>query len=247
VSSGAPLLAFSGVSKRHWRGHRPIDVLADVSLDLHAGELGAVWGPRGAGKTTLVELAAGLVRPDAGAVLIDGQDVATMSRRKAGALLHRDIGVATGDGPATRELSVRHWVALALLDRVGWRAGLRRAQTALERVGAGDAAGAAWHELSDGERTLASIARAVVREPRLLLVDDPSAGLGLLERGEVGVLLRSLAEEAGVAVLVTASELGEVQGAHSLWSLAGGRLVGGRSRTTGTVVPFPGRGASAGA
>ena len=247
MPAAEPLLALDGVSKRHWRGHRPIDVLADVSLELDPGELGAVWGPRGAGKTTLVELACGLARPDAGTVRIGGEDLATMSRRRAAALLHRDVGLATGDGPAGGELTVRHWVALALLDRVGWRAGLRRAQAALDRVGAGDTATASWAELSDGERSLVSIARAAVREPRLLLVDDPSVGLGLLERGEVALLLRSLAEEARVAVLVTASELGEVQGAHTLWSLAGGRLVGGRARRTGTVVAFPGRDAAAGA
>lgn len=246
MSAAEPLLVFDRVSRRHWRGHRPIDVLADVSLTIAPGELGGIWGPRGAGKTTLVELAAGLLEPDAGAVRFDGRDLAGLSRRQAAALLHRDIGIATRTGPASRELDVRHWVALTLLDRVGWRAGLRRAQQALDRVGAGDAATARWHELSDGERTLTAVARALVREPRLLLVDDPSAGLGLLERGEVTVLLRSLAEEADVAVLVTASELDEVRGAHALWSLAGGRLVGGPSRAVGgTVVAFPGRGAQA--
>jgi ABC-type multidrug transport system ATPase subunit len=245
----SPLLSIESVRKGFWRGHRPTEVLADVSLQLAAGELAAVWGPRSAGKTTLLELAAGLQEPDAGRVLFDGQDLAQMPSRQRSALLHGPIGVANRNGPASRELPVDRWVSLALLDRVGWRDGLRRAHQVLERVGAADVAREPWSHLSDGERTLASIARAVVREPRLLLVDDPSAGLGLLERGEIATLLRSLAEDADVAVLITAAEVTEIQGARTIWSLAGGRLVGGpASRTSdqgrdaaGTVVDFPAR------
>ena len=64
------LLAFDAVSKRHWRGRRAVTVLDGGSLELSAGELGAVWGGRGAGKTTLIELAAGLQAPDAGQHLL---------------------------------------------------------------------------------------------------------------------------------------------------------------------------------
>jgi putative ABC transport system ATP-binding protein len=240
----AALLSLESVSKRYWRGHRPVDVLDGVSLELEAGEVGAVWGPRSAGKTTLLELAAGLQEPDAGRVLFDGEDLARMSAKQVGALLHAQIGIATRVGPASHELTTGHWIAMALLDRVGWREGLRRAYRALERVGATDVAGHTWNDLSDGERTLVSIARAVVREPRLLLVDDPSAGLGLLERGEIAALLRSIADQAGVAVLMTAAEVTEIQGARTIWSLAGGRLIGRSPRPAGTVVELPARGAS---
>lgn len=248
----APLLSLESVGKGYWRGPRPVEILTDVSLDLSAGELAAVWGPRSAGKTTLLELAAGLQEPDAGRVLFDGQDLARMTSRQRSALLHGPVGIAPRNGPASRELPVDRWISLVLLDRFGWRDGLRRAHRALERVGAGDIAGEPWSVLSDGERTLASIARAVVREPRLLLVDDPSAGLGLLERGEVTALLRSLADDAGVAVLMTAAEVTEIQGARTIWSLGGGRLVGAPSAlpgdvpkpSSGTVVDFPTRGAS---
>jgi ABC-type cobalamin/Fe3+-siderophores transport system ATPase subunit len=124
------------------------------------------------------------------------------------------------------------------MDRLAAREATRRAQLALERVSAGDVGAEPWRNLSDGERTLVAIARAMVRAPRLLLVDDPSTGLGLLERGEIVGLLRSIAEQAGIAVLMTASDLAEVQGAHVIWSLAGGRLTGRRAEGA-TVVPFP--------
>jgi putative ABC transport system ATP-binding protein len=232
------LLAFDAVAKRHWRGRRAVTVLEDGSLELSAGELGAVWGGRGAGKTTLVELAAGLQTPDAGQIFFDGRDIARLSRREVSELLHAQIGIATRSGPVSHALAAREWVAMPIMDRLTAREATRRAQLALERVGAADVGPEPWRNLSDGERTLVAIARAMVRAPRLLLVDDPSTGLGLLERGEVVGLLRSIAEQAGIAVLMTASDLAEVQGASTIWSLAGGRLTGRRSEGA-TVVPFP--------
>ncbi|MFA4927875.1 MAG: ATP-binding cassette domain-containing protein [Patulibacter sp.] len=242
----SPLLSLESVSKGFWRGQRPVDVLTDVSLTLDAGELAGVWGPRSAGKTTLLELIAGLQDPDAGRVLFDGRDLATMTDRERSTLLHREIGIAPRNGPASRDLPIDRWISLALLDRAGWRDGLRRAHQALERVGAADVARAAWDDLSDGERTLTSIARAIVREPRLLLVDDPNAGLGLLERGEIATLLRSVAHDAGVSVLVTAADVSEIQGTRTIWSLAGGRLVGrpASRRADATVVDMAARRAS---
>jgi putative ABC transport system ATP-binding protein len=232
------LLAFDAVAKRHWRGRRAVTVLDGSSLELSAGELGAVWGGRGAGKTTLVELAAGLQAPDAGQIFFDGRDIAQLSRREVSELLHVQIGIATRSGPVSHTLAAREWVAMPIMDRLAAHEATRRAQLALEQVGAGDVGAEPWRDLSDGERTLVAIARAVVRAPRLLLVDDPSTGLGLLERGEVVALLRSIAEQAGIAVLMTASDLSEVQGAHVIWSLAGGRLTGRRTDHA-TVVPFP--------
>jgi putative ABC transport system ATP-binding protein len=232
------LLAFDAVSKRHWRGRRAVTVLGEESFELEAGELGAVWGGRGAGKTTLIELAAGLQAPDTGRISFDGRDVAQMSRREVSELLHVQVGIATRSGPVSHTLAAREWVAMPIMDRLAAREATRRAQLALERVGAGEVGPEPWRNLSDGERTLVAIARAMVRAPRLLLVDDPSTGLGLLERGEVVALLRSIAEQAGIAVLMTASDLAEVQGANVIWSLAGGRLTGRRAEGA-TVVPFP--------
>lgn len=239
----ASLLSLESVGKGFWRGHRPVEVLDDASLELAPGELAAVWGTRSAGKTTLLELAAGLQDPDTGRVCFDGHDLAQMPSAQRSRLLHREIGIATRNGPASRELPIDRWISLPLLDGIGWRDGLRLAHQVLDRVGASEVAGECWHDLSDGERTLTSIARAIIREPRLLLVDDIAAGLGLLGRGEITALLRSLADDAGVAVLMTATEVTEVQGVRTIWSLAGGRLVGRAARPSddaaATVIEFP--------
>lgn len=228
-----PVLRLEGVSKRYWRGDRPIDVLKDVSLVLEAGELAAVVADRGAGKSTLLEIAAGLQVPDRGRVVLDGRDLAGSS---ALAL----VAIATRQAPDIDGLAVRDWVAMAMLGQVGLRAARRRASDVLQRVGLGAIDQAPWSALSDGERILAAIAHAVVRTPRLLLIDDLIAGLDLLERDVVRNLLRSLVDETGLAILMTVSQPSETLGARPILSLAGGTLLGGRrSSPRGSVVPFP--------
>lgn len=235
----APALVLESVSFRRWRGDRRLDVLQDVGLELESGEVGAVWGARSSGKSTLLSLAAGLLEPDSGRVLVGGRDLAALSVRERSALLHYEVGIVTRRGPSIRGVSVSQWVAMAIMDRVDWPVARRRAHEALHRVGASGIAEAGWDRLSDGERTLVAIAHAVVRRPRLLLVDDLNAGLALLERDEVMSLLRSLVSTADTAVLVTTAEVTDVEGATPIWSLAGGRLVGRESRGDATVVDFP--------
>lgn len=217
-------------SKRYWRGQHPIDVLTDVSLELEPGEVAAVWGARGSGKSTLLEIVAGIQEPDAGSVWFDGDKL--VGQHLA------EIGVATREGPSSWDLPVGDWVALALIDRVGAGPAGRRANETLHRLGVRDVSSASWDFLSDGERRLVSIAHAIIQEPRVLLVDDLTAGLDLLERAEIMRLLQSLAGDQGMSVLVTASDLAEVQGARPIWALGGGKLIGER-RATGTVVKLP--------
>lgn len=231
----SPRLVLDRVSKRYWRGGRPIDVLKDVSLLLESGEFAAVVADRSAGKSTLLEVAAGLQLPDSGCVLLDGRDLVSSSASSR-------IAIATRQAPDVHGVSVRDWVAMALLDHHGLRASRRRANDVLQRVGLGQIGQAPWSELSDGERILATIAHAVARTPRLLLVDDLIAGLDLVERDVIKTLLRSLVDELDMAILMTAAQPSETVGARPILSLAGGMLVGGRPPGSGTaVVEFPKR------
>jgi ABC-type multidrug transport system ATPase subunit len=233
----APLLALESVSVRHWRGRRPVPVLDDVVLELHAGEFGGVWGDRGAGKTTLAKVAAGILEPDRGRVLFDGRQLTADARRARHGALHTQIGLATRRGPGFEDLAAEAWIASTMLTGLSWGAALKRSRLALERVGAADVGGEPWENLSDGERMLVAIAQAIVRGPRLLVVDDPVAGLGVQRRAEIMELLHAIAAE-GVAVLMTAAELVELQGLDHIWSLDDGRLDGPPSRPLATVVPL---------
>jgi ABC-type lipoprotein export system ATPase subunit len=237
-----PLLRLDSVSTSYWRGSRELRVLKDVSLDVHAGELVGVYGQRGAGKTTLLRLAAGFEPPAAGRVAFDGVDLASLSRNEL-ARVHRDeIGWVERAGPESRELPMRVYVALPLYRTVGPIVAQRRAVAALAKVGAEDAADARWSSLSDTARTLVAIAQALVRAPRLLLVDDPTAGLSIIDRERVVGLLRAAAEEGGLGVLMAVPDMPAMLHAHEVRSLSRGRLLAPADPSPdghGRVVEFP--------
>jgi putative ABC transport system ATP-binding protein len=227
-----PLLKLDDVSVCYQRGRRSLLVLDHVSMELEPGELAGVWGRRGAGKSTLAHVAAGVLRPDIGSVLLDGAPLDSDGRRGE---LRAQIGLATRRGPEIEDMPVEDWIASALLTSHRYRDALELAHVALARAGVEHLGTASWEELSDGERMLVAIAQGIVRGPRVLVVDDPLAGVGIAERDELMTLLRSIAT-TGVAVLMTAAELMELGGADRIWSLRSGRLEGPTARPAGTVV-----------
>jgi ABC-type lipoprotein export system ATPase subunit len=217
------LLALEAVGKSYLRGEHRLRVLKEVSLEVGAGQLVAVWGKRGAGKTTLLKIAARLEAPDQGVVRFDGVDLAGLRESEHTRLMLEKIGWVRRAGPKS-DLRIVDYVALPRLADSGRRRAYSLAAEALERVGMAECAGQQWGSLSDGERSLIAIAHGIVRAPKLLLVDDPTANLDVLEREEVTQLLRSLAEEEGIAVLMTVPDMPAVMNAHHIASLSGGRL-----------------------
>lgn len=235
-----PLVEVKAVTHTFWRGARATKVLSDVSLELHAGEMGGIWGRRGSGKTTLARIAAGVQIPDEGHVVFDGR---VLGDPDHDGMLVPEIGLASRQGPEFEDMDPETWITSTLVHLSSWRDAKRRARAALDRVGIGDAAGVPWQHLSDGERMLCSIAQAIARGPKLIVVDDPVAGLGGKDRAEIMDLLRGVSAE-GVTVLMTAAELSELRGVDQIWSLDRGRLDGPPARPVGTVVPLRASGGS---
>jgi ABC-type lipoprotein export system ATPase subunit len=218
------LLSLRGVGKSYWRGDSEVRVLTDVSLDVHPGEFVAVWGTRGSGKTTLLKLSARLERPDRGTVSFNGADLARLSEAQHARMMLERIGWVRRTGPRS-DLRMLDYVALPLLAEHGRRQAYARATKAMERVGISTQASQRWASLCDGERALVGIAHGIARAPRLLLVDDPTANLDVLERERVTHLLRSLADEEAIAVLMTVPDMPAAMRAHQIASLGVGRLV----------------------
>jgi ABC-type lipoprotein export system ATPase subunit len=218
-----PLLSLKGLSKSYWRGDSEVRVLRDVTLEVRAGEFMAVWGTRGSGKTTLLKLAARLERPDSGTVCFNGVDLAGCSEAQHARLMLEGIGWVRRTGPKS-DLRMLDYVALPLLIEHGRRQAYACAGAALERVGVAAHARQRWASLCDGERALIGIAHGIARAPRLLLVDDPTANLDVLERERVTMLLRSLADEEAIAVLMAVPDMPAAMQAHQIVSLGAGRL-----------------------
>jgi ABC-type lipoprotein export system ATPase subunit len=240
------LLSLRAVGKSYWRGAREVKVLTDVSLELAAGELVAVWGKRGAGKTTLLKIAAGLETPDRGEARFEGRNLSTLSEAGHARLMREQVGWVRRTGPRS-ELPMLDYVALPLLIEHCQRGAHTRAREALARVGMSECVGQRWDSLSDGERALVGIAHGIVREPRVLLVDDPTANLGVREREELLELLRSLAGDEGLAVLMTVPGMPAAMGSHEIKVLSGGRLLQapGQTGEVDNVIDFPRRERSA--
>lgn len=221
-----PLLSLTDVGKSFWRGTVRVQVLRSVSLELAPGDFVAVWGSLGSGKTTLLRMAVGLEVPDEGDVRFAGRRIAELSRRDLQHLRRHEIGFADRSGPLERELTTLDHIAFPLMGTMRRAEASRRAMEALRQLGLEPSCGALrWRELTDGERTLASIAHAIARRPKLLLVDDPTSNLGLHERERTIALLHRLASDHRMAVLMTAPDSAATLGAHEVFTLSGGELL----------------------
>jgi ABC-type multidrug transport system ATPase subunit len=236
------LLKLDRVSVSYWRGSTEVPALTDVSLEVAAGELFAVYGKAAAGKTTLLRTAAGLLAPDRGRVLVEEQDLARRSRGEAGRFHREVIGWVERAGPSSSELSVLVYVALPLYRRHGVREAQRRAVAALEKVGAAGCVHMSWKDLPDTDRVLVAIAQAYVHEPKLLVVDDPTYGFAIAARERVVGLLRSMADDDGMAVLMAVPDTPTLLPAHRLRMLHRGRLLAPAVPVAGApdnVLQFP--------
>ncbi|MEM7587861.1 MAG: ABC transporter ATP-binding protein [Acidobacteriota bacterium] len=185
-------------------------VLSEVDLVAEAGEVTAIVGPNGVGKTTLLRLLAGLLAPDRGQIQIGEQEVDRASRRR----LARRIALAPQLEKPAWPLTVSQMVALGRAPHVGWWRSYSPAdrevvERVLEQVGLSTLADRLITELSGGEYSRAVLARTLAQEPRVLLLDEPTAHLDLKHQAEVLRRLRQLAHEDGLTVVVTLHDLNQ--------------------------------------
>jgi D-methionine transport system ATP-binding protein len=196
------MVEFRGVSKTYSRatGGR-VEALADLTLEIKAGELVAVTGPGGSGKSTLLRLATGEERPTRGQVVVDGLDVGALGRRGL-ARLRRECGIVAEELALLADRTVFGNVTLVLqalgLPRTE---AVERALEALQDVGLTARRNALASELAGGERARLGLARALAPTPRLLIADEPTAWLDAAATAELVTLLRAV-RDRGTTVLV---------------------------------------------
>jgi ABC-type ATPase involved in cell division len=235
----APLLRFEQVSKSYPDGCQRISVFEQVSFQVHDGEHVGIFGPRRAGKSTLLRLAAGIEAPDDGWIAFEGRDLAKMPALQRDRLLRDRIGLLASDDwrPAKGERVVDH-VALPLVsDGATMHEARRRARQTLHWAGATKFADELAVSLAVGERMRVMLARALVRKPRLLLVDEPAAVPSPSEREDLYELLRRGAREHKAALVIASEDSSATRETDLLMEIGCGELLqaGGES---GVVVPL---------
>jgi putative ABC transport system ATP-binding protein len=199
------VLRLEGLSKR-FGAQRPA-LFENLNLELRAGEYLAIMGESGVGKSTLLNLLAGLDRPDGGRVLLDGADLSALDDDATTLLRRRSIGFVFQAFHVLPYLSVEQNVALPL-DLLGVEEPdlSRRTSQMLEGVGIAALAKRYARELSGGEVQRIAIARALVHRPKLLLADEPTGNLDPRSAAQTLELLRSqIKANAGAGILITHS------------------------------------------
>ncbi len=200
------MLVAKGLRKRY----KQREVVKDFGLTLEAGEVVGLLGPNGAGKTTCFYMIVGLVETDAGSIVLDGKDITgdpMYTRAKQG------VGYLPQEPSVFRKLTVADNIRLVLelredLDRAGREAELN---SLLDELQIGHVADQLGASLSGGERRRCEIARALAARPRLILLDEPFAGVDPISVGEIQRIVTHL-KQRGIGVLITDHNVRETLG-----------------------------------
>ena len=192
------------VSKIYGSGPNEVRALRDVDLSVERSELVAVMGPSGSGKSTLLTIAGSLEEATSGQVLVDGIDLATVSRSEQARMRRRSIGYVFQDFNLLPGLTAIENVTLPLeLDGTPSKVARARGLEAMEELGVADHADRYPDELSGGERQRVAIGRAIVGERGLLLADEPTGALDSVNGEAVMRMLRAATQRGVAGVVVT--------------------------------------------
>ncbi|MFD4117158.1 ABC transporter ATP-binding protein [Streptomyces niveus] len=215
----------SGVTKQYRRGKETVDALAGVDLTIGEGDRLVIKGPTGGGKSTLLQMLGGLDRPTAGSVLLDGTDLARLGEAKLTAVRGRTIGFVFQSFNLIPTLSALENVETALVP-LGTKAPERRerAAEALRSVGLGERMRHVPSEMSGGQQQRVAIARALVKQPKVLLADEPTGNLDESMRDEIMELLEGLWKEHGLTFVMVTHDSAIARRATRLATIRRGKL-----------------------
>jgi putative ABC transport system ATP-binding protein len=219
-------LVVENVSKQFRQGDRIVTALSSITLEVQRGEFLAVMGASGSGKSTLLHLMAGLTRPDAGAVRVNGEDLARMPDRQLTIFRRRNIGLVFQAFNLIPTLSAEENMAMPLmLDGVNGSAAASKIDTLMNALGLRDRRSHRPDALSGGEQQRVAIGRALVGDPAVLLADEPTGNLDSASSKSVCELLRDLSQNHGRTIVMVTHEPSVAAYAAQVAVLRDGRLV----------------------
>lgn len=220
-----PLVEIRNLSKVYYRDHQQIPVFEGLNLDIEKGEFLGLMGPSGSGKSTLLNLIAGLDKPSGGRVVVEGEDVTSMSPRELAAWRARHVGFIFQLYNLIPVLTGYENVELPLLlTNLSKRDRREHVLAALELVGLADRADHSPRQLSGGEEQRVAIARAIVSDPTIILADEPTGDLDAKSADEILTLLQRLNREFHKTILLVTHDARAAERAHAVMHLDKGVL-----------------------
>ncbi len=225
-----PLIELTAIRKVYGTGEVAVEALRGIDLTVKKGEYLAIMGPSGSGKSTLMHLLGLLDTPTSGSYRLDGEEVATLSRRRLANLRNRSIGFIFQSFNLLSRASTLRNVELPLLYAGVGRSERRdRARASLDRLGLGDRLRHRPNQLSGGQRQRAAIARALVTDPAVIMADEPTGNLDQNTGREILDIFDELCR-AGQTLIVVTHDPGIAAHAHRTLTLVDGRIVSDESR-----------------
>jgi lipoprotein-releasing system ATP-binding protein len=226
TTTAAPLLVATGVVKGYQTAAGRVPVLDDLALSVKAGEMLAITGASGVGKSTLLHVLGTLDRPDRGTVTVDGQDVFALPEAPLREFRNRTLGFVFQFHHLLPEFTALENVMMPLLiARIPAAAARRTAGALLSELGLAARADHRPGAMSGGEQQRVAVARALVRSPRALLADEPSGNLDRETGDRLHEVLRRLNQEKGTTVVVVTHNERLAEAADRRLRLEGGRLL----------------------
>ncbi|MER5440230.1 ABC transporter ATP-binding protein [Streptomyces sp. NPDC002790] len=215
----------TGVTKRYRRGKETVDALAGVDLTIGDGDRLVIQGPTGGGKSTLLQMLGGLDRPTAGSVVLDGVDLATLPEARLTKVRAESIGFVFQSFNLVPTLNALENVETALVP-LGLKGAERRERSAqaLESVGLGERLRHLPAELSGGQQQRVAIARALVKNPKVLLADEPTGNLDESMRDEIMDVLEERWKEHGPTFVMVTHDSSIARKAPRLVTISKGRV-----------------------
>ena len=221
--SAEPVLVSEGLTQTYLSGGRSLTVLNNITFALERGGFLAIVGPSGSGKTTLLGLLAGLDRPSAGEVVLDGHKLSRMTEDQRATLRARKVGFVFQSFHLIPTLTARENVQVPL--ELRGEPAEERAQDLLARVGLGDRSHHYPSQLSGGEQQRVALARAFASRPQILFADEPTGNLDAKNGAAIVELMMELNREWGTTLVLVTHESDLAARARRILRLADGRVV----------------------
>ena len=224
--NASEIVRVSGVRKVYSDNGVPVDALRGINMTVLPGDFSVIAGPSGSGKTTLLNIIGTLDKPTEGAVYLDGEDVASKTRRQLADIRLRKIGFVFQAYNLNPVLSALENVEFTMMLRGIEAAERKRKSLAiLEELGIGDLAKKRPNEMSGGQQQRVAIARAISNEPRLVLADEPTANLDSDTAARLLELMERLNHEDGITFVFSSHDPQVIGRAHRLLILRDGQIV----------------------